>query len=154
MKRTLSLAGACVVLALSAVFLLRSEAAGKVAKPADKPIDQFMRQKLTDSEKVLEGLVTEDFAQIQKAAAEMHTLSQAEQWQVFNTPTYDLYSREFEKGCDQLETAAKEKNIDRASLAWIRVTMTCLSCHKHVRNAKVAEIPADADFQTALNTAR
>ncbi len=150
MKRTLFIAGACGAFVIGAVCSHWSEAA---AKPADKPIDQFMRQKLTDSEKVLEGLVTEDFEQIQKAAAEMHALSQAEQWQVFNTPTYDLFSREFEKGCDQLEKAAKEKNIDAASLAWIRVTMTCLSCHKHVRNAKVAQIPLEADLQTAFNTA-
>ena len=151
MKRTLLTAGVCGVFAIGAACVHWSEAADK---PADKPIDQFMRQKLTDSEKVLEGLVTEDFEQIQKAAAEMHALSQAEQWQVFNTPTYDMFSREFEKGCDQLENAAKKKNIDAASLAWIRVTMTCLSCHKHVKNAKVAQIPLDRDLQTADYAAR
>ena len=116
------------------------------AKPAEKPVEQFMRQKLTHSQDVLEGLVTEDFEQIAKAAAEMRTLSQATEWQVLRTPTYDLFSREFQGACDQLEKSAKEKNSDGASLAWIKVTMTCLSCHKHVKNAKIAQVPAEFDF--------
>ena len=105
------------------------------AKPTEKPVERFMKQKLIHSQDVLEGLVTEDFAQIEKAA-EMHTLSQAAEWQVLRTPTYDLSSKEFQTACSQLEKAAKEKNTDGASLAWIRVPMTCLSCHKHVRSVK------------------
>jgi hypothetical protein len=120
------------------------------AKPAEKPVEQFMRQKLTHSQDILEGLVTEDFEQIAKAAAEMRTLSQAAEWQVLRTPTYDLFSREFQAACDQLEKSAKEQNSDGASLAWIKVTMTCLSCHKHVKNAKIAQVPKEFDFpQTA-----
>lgn len=117
------------------------------AKPTEKPVERFMQQKLTHSQDVLEGLVTEDFDQIEKAAAQMRTLSQAAEWQVLRTPSYDLFSKEFQTACDQLEKAAKEKNTDGASLAWIRVTMNCLSCHKHVRSAKVAHIPQDFHFE-------
>jgi hypothetical protein len=120
------------------------------AKPADKAVNQFMQQKLTDAQDVLEGLVTEDFDQIERAASDMHTLSQAAEWQVLKTPTYDLFSKEFQTACTQLEKAAKEKNTDGASLAWIKVTMTCLSCHKHVRNAKVAQLPAIPENELSL----
>lgn len=117
------------------------------AKPAEKPVERFMEAKLDHSQDVLEGLVTEDFDQIAKAAAEMRTLSQAAEWQVLRTPSYDLFSKEFQTACNQLEKSAKEKNTDGASLAWIKVTMTCLSCHKHVRSAKVAEVPHDSRIE-------
>lgn len=125
------------------------------AKPAEKPVERFMQAKLDHSQDVLEGLVTEDFDQIAKAATEMRTLSQAAEWQVLRTPSYDLFSKEFQTACDQLEKSAKEKNTDGASLAWIKVTMTCLSCHKHIRNAKVAQVPDDHGFENvALNQAK
>jgi hypothetical protein len=122
------------------------------AKPAEKPVERFMQQKLTHAQDVLEGLVMEDFDQIEKAAGDLHALSQAAEWQVLRTPSYDLFSKEFQSACTQLEKAAKEKNIDGASLAWVRVTMNCLSCHKHVRNSKVVEAPRDLPFPQTAST--
>ena len=145
--------GMCFALALLGLVTLGIIAAGggdASAKPAEKPVEKFMQQKLIHGQDVLEGLVMEDYDQIAKAAADMHALSQAAEWQVLRTPSYDLYSKEFQNACSQLEKAAKEKNIDGASLAWVRVTMNCLSCHKHVRNAKVAQAPQHLRFpQTA-----
>lgn len=142
MKRSYALA----FLGILAMAIVGFQWNNLTAKPTEKPVERFMQQKLTDSQDVLEGLVTEDFEQIGKAAAQMRTQSQAAEWQVLRTPSYDLFSKEFQTACDQLEKAAKEKNTDGASLAWIKVTMTCLSCHKHVRNAKVAKFPQDFRF--------
>ena len=147
MKRTMAIAGLCGILFAAIGAFEWSRAA---EKPADKPVNQFMQQKLTHAQDVLEGLVTEDFEQIAKAAVEMRTLSQAADWQVLRTPSYDLFSKEFRNACDQLEKAAKEENADGASLAYVRLTMNCLSCHKHVRNAKVAQVPDDSAIKTAL----
>lgn len=149
MKRTIYFLMLLGVVAMAGMVILSRNAS---AKPADKAVNQFMQQKLTHSQEVLEGLVTEDFDQIEKAAANMHTLSQAAEWQVIRTPTYDLFSKEFQTACTQLEKAAKEENVDGASLAWIRVTMTCLSCHKHIRNAKVAQIPLIPENELSLRS--
>lgn len=140
MKRSIT---ALAFLATTAIVAVAFQWNQVPAKPAEEPVERFMQQKLTHSQDVLEGLVTEDFDQIGKAAAQMRTLSQAAEWQVLKTPSYELFSREFQSACDQLEEAAKENNTDRASLAWMKVTMTCLSCHKHVRNAKVAQVPRE-----------
>jgi hypothetical protein len=149
MKRPTYIAGLlCMLFAGIVVFQWN----GLAAKPAEKPVELFMQQKLTHAEAVLEGLVTEDFDKIAKAAVEMRTLSQAADWQVLRTPSYDLFSKEFQRSCDQLEKAAKEENTDAASLAYIRVTMTCLSCHKHVRNERLAAVPNFSTIQTALHS--
>ncbi len=154
LKRILTMKRTCcalVVTGLAALLILAFQYRGASAKPAETPIERFMAQKLTHAQDVLEGLVTEDFDQIGKAAAEMQTLSQAAEWQVLRTPSYDLFSKEFQSACTQLEKAAKDENTDAASLAYIRVTLTCLSCHKHVRNAKVAQIPILPGISVGIN---
>jgi hypothetical protein len=120
---------------------LQEDGPTHAAAPVEKPVERFMRQKLQHSEEVLEGLVVEDFEQIKEAADGLKTMSLAADWQVIRSPTYDQYSREFRTAADDLAKAAAEKNIDGASLAYLRVTMSCIRCHKHVRGAEVTALP-------------
>jgi hypothetical protein len=34
-----------------------------------------------------------------------------------------------------MDRKAKDKNIDGATLAYLRLTMNCVNCHKYVRQA-------------------
>ena len=43
-------------------------------------------------------------------------------------------SREFRRACESLRSAAKDKNLDGAALAWMEVTLKCIQCHKYVRD--------------------
>lgn len=103
--------------------------------------NRFMRQKLEHSQRVLEGLTTEDFAKIQKGADAMAVLSQAAGWQVLRTPDYIRYSTDFQALAQRLSRAAQEKNLDAAALAYLELTMNCVNCHKHVRAIRTAQIP-------------
>lgn len=110
---------------------------------ADEPkpkenIEVFMRVKLSHSQKVLEGLTTEDYDKVAKSSQEMSLISQAAQWQVILTPEYTRRSGEFRREVDALTQAAKKKNLDGATLAYLRVTMSCISCHKYVRSVREA----------------
>ena len=40
------------------------------------------------------------------------------------------------------QDAAKEKNIDRAALRWMDTTLSCIECHRFVRNELVVQAPA------------
>ncbi len=102
-------------------------------------LKDFMRVKLGHSQKVMEGLVLEDFDEIAKNAQEMSLLSLAETWQVFETPEYVEYSRKFRNAADALTDAAKQKNLDRATLAFNQVTTKCVECHKYVRGIRMAD---------------
>ena len=100
----------------------------------------FMRAKLEHSQKVLEGLTLEDFDKIAKHAQEMSLLSQASTWQVLQTPEYHDRSVEFRRSVDGLTEMARKKNLEGAALAYVDVTMKCVSCHKYVRKVRMARL--------------
>lgn len=100
----------------------------------------FMRAKLGHSQKVLEGLVQDDFAKVEKNAQELSLLSLAATWQVLTTPEYVELSRKFRTEADKLTEAAKQKNLDQAAKAFNGVTRQCVECHKYLRDVKFASL--------------
>ncbi|HEY0455199.1 MAG TPA: hypothetical protein VGE41_02425 [Verrucomicrobiae bacterium] len=105
---------------------------------------EFMREKLELAQKVLEALALEDFSTIEAKAQKLSAMSQASSWQIFDNPDYVQYSAEFRKNVDALKRAAERKNIDSATLAYVRVTMSCVDCHKFVRGKLVAQAAGPA----------
>jgi cytochrome c556 len=99
----------------------------------------FMQVKLDHSQKILEGLVREDFDLIRKHAQEMSLLSLAETWQVLSTPDYVEFSRKFRHAADSLAEAAKKHELEKATQAYTQVTTGCVECHKYVRAVRVAK---------------
>ena len=99
---------------------------------------EFMRQKLEFSKQILEGLTTENYEFLGKDAKALRRLSQAAEWEVPTIPNateYVTYTAEFQRLCDELALKAKDKNIDGATLAYLKITMNCVNCHKYVRFA-------------------
>ena len=97
---------------------------------------EFMRTKLEYSKQALAGLTLEDFDAIAKSARALRLLSQAAEWEVPTIPNatdYVALTREFQLMTDEMANKAREKNIDGATLAYLRLTMNCVNCHKYVR---------------------
>ena len=109
------------------------------AQETDK-VAIFMKAKLEHSQKVLEGLTIEDYDKIAKNAQEMSLLSQASTWQVLQTPEYHDRSVEFRRSVDGLTEMARKKNLEGAALAYVDVTMKCVSCHKYVRKVRMVRV--------------
>jgi len=101
---------------------------------------EFMRDKLELSQRVLEGLATEDYELIISKGTRLSAMSKEADWRVFENPDYDQQSIAFRRHVDSLVRAAKEKNLDAATLAYVRVTMSCVDCHKLVRGKLVAAL--------------
>jgi hypothetical protein len=132
--RKLVVAGAAVgLLSVAFTFSLRSEPPDRV-----NAVSAFMKLKLDHSERVLEGLALEDYERIAKHAGAMALLSQESSWQVLQTEEYLQQSMEFRRTAHALREAAREKNIDGATLAYMELTMKCVSCHKYVRQVRTA----------------
>lgn len=102
----------------------------------------FMRAKLDHSQKILEGLTTDDLAAVAKHSQELSLLSHASNWQVLQTEDYMQHSREFRRAADTLTKAARDKNLDGATLAYVSMTMSCVNCHKYVRGVRMANVRA------------
>ena len=99
----------------------------------------FMRAKLKYSQKVLEGLVIDDMAAVQKGAQEMKLLSLEETWRVLQTMEYVEFSRKFRGDADALATAAGKNQLDNSTAAFNRLTTRCVECHKYVRDVRMAK---------------
>ena len=74
-----------------------------------------------------------------RKAQRLSAMSQEAPWQVFENPDYAQHSASFRREADALARAAKKKNIDAATLAYMRLTMNCVDCHKFVRGKLVAQ---------------
>jgi hypothetical protein len=98
-----------------------------------------MRKKLEASQSLIEGLVLEDFDLIARGAKQLKATSSAAQFLVIHDPIYSGQADEFRRIIDKMEKAAKEKRIDGATLAYMDMTMSCVECHKYVRNVLVAQ---------------
>ncbi len=102
-----------------------------------EPATELMRRKLSHSQKVLEGIAVKDFEEIAASAEELIAISKEAEWQVLKTPAYELYSNEFRRSAETLVKNAKDKNLDAAALAYVDMTLTCVKCHKHVREVRM-----------------
>ena len=100
---------------------------------------EFMREKLQQSQKLLAALATEDYFTLDKVSQRLGVMTQEASWQAFQNPDYAGFSANFRSHVNALSKAAKEKNIDAATLAYVRATMSCVDCHKWVRGRVVAE---------------
>lgn len=106
----------------------------------------LMRKKLEHSQKVLEGIALNDFDKISSNANDMIQISKDVEFRIHKTPQYELYTNEFRRNAEALVEAAKTKNTDSAALAYVDLTLTCVKCHKHVREVRMGrlDLPAEA----------
>jgi hypothetical protein len=99
----------------------------------------FMRAKLQHSQKIIEGLSTDNFDMIAKSAQELSLLSLESQWNVLRTQRYIDESAEFRRSIERLVDATRSKRIDSAALGYVDVTLKCIHCHTYVRNQGARE---------------
>lgn len=121
------------VLAIGVTLSLAQSRRSRAAK-------EFMRDKLELSQKILEGVVTEDWDLVTAKGTKLSAMTQEADWRVFENPNYDQQSKTFRQHVDSLVKAAKKKDLDAATLAYVRMTMSCVDCHKAVRGKIVASV--------------
>ncbi len=133
MKRTVLI----VTTLLAAVVLWGS------LKAATARTKETMRLKLECAQKVLEGIVLEDFELVAFNAEKLKALSQSADWQLRKSTEYQRHTGDFTRQADALIKAAERKNVDAATVAYFQMTASCVSCHRHLRGTEQAalEVP-------------
>src|SRR5262245_22852370 len=119
-------------MAATMTLLLAAGVFGTGARAEDR-LAAFMQAKLTHAEKTLEGLAKADFDLIVKHSQAISLLCEDELWAVLKTPEYHERSREFQRSVNTITDAARKKNLEAATLAYVDATMKCVTCHKYVR---------------------
>lgn len=131
--KTKLLVTAIGVLAIGVTLSLAQSRRSRAAK-------EFMRDKLELSQKILEGVATEDWDLVTAKGTKLSAMTHEADWRVFENPNYDQQSKTFRQHVDSLVKAAKKKDLDAATLAYVRITMSCVDCHKAVRGKIVASV--------------
>jgi hypothetical protein len=126
-----------VILALFTTPVLALNSHGQDTPNPNKRAE-FMRMKLDFSKKILAGLVNEDYDSIIDGARNLKRLSMAAEWEVPTIPNVEEYlpfTADFQRITDDLQKSARAKNLDAATLAYTRLTINCVDCHKYVRGS-------------------
>lgn len=126
-KLLLSIAVLCVSLVVVRSQLINGQEPGQVKKST------FMRLKLEPTKGALEGIALADFEMISKHAGTIKNLMLDESWMVIQSDEYRRQSNEFRATVDKLQKAAQDKNVDRATLAYVQMTISCVQCHESLR---------------------
>lgn len=132
--RPLTLMACLAALTLSAAPALAQEPQKEPAA-ADQP-SIWMRKKLDYSQEILAGIATADFDRIAKNAEAMRTLGKIEAFIRSRTPGYRMQLQIFEESNEEILRQANKDNVEGAALAFTQLTISCVNCHKQLREAK------------------
>ena len=127
----IALAAIALALTLGSIYYLYAEPAPQ--EESKKPLRPFMQQKLDFSKEILEGLALEDFDKIKRGSQALRLLSLESNWNTINTKEYLDQSMDFRRSANIISDAAKDRNIDRAALGYVRLTVQCVECHSYLR---------------------
>jgi hypothetical protein len=108
--------------------------------PRADDVGALMQKKLVHAQKLLEGIALADLDKVGDNAKELSTLSQQVQFMVLKTPAYELHANEFRRALEDIQKGVAKKNLDAATLGYVDMTMSCVRCHKHVREVRIARL--------------
>jgi len=108
-------------------------------------LQQLMINKLTNAQKLLEGIALGKFDKIEKHADELIQISKTAEWLANKKPRYEQFANEFARAAETIVTKAKAKNLDGVTLAYFDLTMSCVRCHQYVREVRDARVPSVPD---------
>jgi hypothetical protein len=130
---------ACGFLMVAVVFWVTLVGGQETPKEHHAKSQQFMRQKLTFSQGVLEGLVLEKFELISSNAILLRNMNLTNAYFMLGNQDYSRNIRNFQLKVDRLSRAARERNLKDASTAYSQVAESCVTCHKSFRREQAVQ---------------
>jgi cytochrome c556 len=106
-------------------------------------LKKLMVKKLENAQKVLGGMTTNNYDEVAKHADELIQISKAVEFRVLKTPQYEMNSNDFRRAAETMIQQAKNKNTDGVALAYVDMTLSCVRCHKYVREVRMTSLDLD-----------
>jgi hypothetical protein len=125
---------------VAAAFALTA-AALAASRPAQVPsMSTVMRDKLENTQELLEALVTADYAAMDAAAMRLGRVTEAEigRWQTPGDPEYTRQGVLFMTAVQGLREASMDRDAEAAGYYYTALVSTCVRCHAHVRRVRLA----------------
>jgi len=112
---------------------------GMTGRPIQGPeLKTVMREKLEHAQKILEAVVTSDWATLETQSRELEQLTNDPRWMALKYPEYARYSAAFVRAVQALHTAAAQRDLDGTPNAYVQVTLKCVECHRYLARARIA----------------
>lgn len=106
--------------------------------PRTLPAATVMHAKLTSTQQVLAGLVSEDYGQISAAAHELVNLARdvpaRKSGDDIDNQTYEHFRYEMVRLSAELERMGSDQNLAGAAYVHGNLTAACIGCHQHLRD--------------------
>jgi hypothetical protein len=106
------------------------------ADDPEKHSSFWMEQKLRLSKEILTALATADFEAMGKNAEIMRGLNRVERFVRRGPEGYRDQLKQFNMANNALIRASRKENLEAATLAFNQLTISCVSCHQHLREAE------------------
>jgi hypothetical protein len=124
-----------IVLTLAALGFMAALAGSATNAEQEPNIRLIMQRKLDNAHSILEAVITEDYETMEDAAGALRALSEEAGWFVLTTPEYTERSTAFRRSAAEIQLSAREKNLDRAALGYVDMTLQCVRCHQLLRGS-------------------
>jgi hypothetical protein len=133
-RKTAALIAICFAITILRGPLGRAD--DREAADKNQPTNFWMKKKLEYSQNILAGIANADFDKIVANAQAMRQLSQIEGFLHGQTPGYRTQLHIFEEAAGEIIRQGKKDNVDGAALAFTQLTISCVNCHKQLREKK------------------
>jgi cytochrome c556 len=121
----------CFSLLLSGVVL-----AADPAPQTEKDANFWMKQKLNYSQSIFAALAAADFDSMTASAEKLITLNKVEDFVKHRNAKYKAQLDIFQFASEDLLRQAEKQSVEGAALAFHQLTLSCVNCHKLLRDAK------------------
>jgi hypothetical protein len=118
--------------------ILRGFGDDKAAPPNADAMTKLMRKKLEHAQKLLEGIAINDLKKVDENAGDLMTLSKLAEFRALKTLDYERHTNDFRRTLDDMRRGVKNRNLEAVTLSYMDMTMTCVRCHTHVRETRLA----------------
>jgi cytochrome c556 len=123
---------------LSIPIVLALSLTGHDSSAQSPNLRSVMREKLASTQQLLEGVVTANFAMVDKSADRLGQISYTEvaSWQSNAEPDYLKQASAFVKAVQGLRKASADRNSRAVADEYVNLVNSCVSCHSYVRRMK------------------
>ena len=136
-------AGATIIIVALIVGITTATSVGNARETESTEIqvaqevpESLMRQKLEHAQGLLSALSIGDFERMASNAEALNRISLEARWSQPHSPAYADLGEEFRSALDRIVLSAEKQNIDGAALNYVQVVLTCVQCHKIVREGE------------------
>jgi hypothetical protein len=94
----------------------------------------LMRAKLASAQKIVEGLMVQDFKLVRNGAQELEKICDATQWHAEEDEVYAHYRTELKRTARKLTLLSQGEDRDAAAYTYMHSITTCINCHDYCRD--------------------